>query len=305
MHYTALPDRALLAVAGEETVSFLQGLVSNDVAKLKEGAMMYAALLSPQGKFLHDFFMVRRGEAILLDIDTSRLSDLLQRLILYKLRSKIHFTKLENEIVAAAWQEEFPSRQREESGEGGNNEASPPYIPPASGGDNIFSDPRLPELGYRMIGGAEPIKTITQHWQQATPEAYDRMRLALGVPGTQDFVPDRSLLLEFGFEELHGVDFNKGCYVGQEVTARSKHRAQLRKGLYQVKGMAELPPAGTQVMAGGIEVGQLRTHQGESGLAVLKSEDVEKAAAAGTPLTAANVTIASAVVPRWIASRSD
>ncbi len=281
MHYALLPQRALMSLFGEDTVPFLQGLVSNDVTKLKEGAAMYAALLSPQGKFLHDFFLYKRGEAILLDIDKARLPDLVQRLKMYKLRSKVAIEVLpESEGVVAVW-----------------------GIPSPLRGEELFADPRLPELGCRIVGDRAKIKTFCEEkkWQAVASDAYDRMRLELGVPdGARDMIIDRSFLLEFGFEDLHGVDFNKGCYVGQEVTARSKFRAQLRKSLYQVKSDgAELPPPGTRVTAGGTEIGELRSHSGDTGLAILRIEEVGKATA---PLMAAGVTIASAAIPNWIAS---
>lgn len=265
MLYSLLPQRALISLSGADAEIFLQGLVSNDVHKLKPGMAMYAALLSPQGKFLHDFFLYRRGDAILLDADKARLPDLLARLSLYKLRAKVAIETLpESEGIIAMWEEKN----------------SPPYVLPAGGGNILVSDPRLPPLGYRLIGDAEKIKTFAaaQGWKEETPAAYDAMRIGLGVPdGAYDMIIDRSFLLEFGFEYLHGVDFSKGCYVGQEVTARSKHRAQLRKSLYQVKSAgAELPPPETKIMAGETEIGQLRSHAGSIGLAVLKVEEAAK-----------------------------
>lgn len=281
MFYSILLKRALISISGADADAFLQGLISNDIHKLKSGAAMYAALLSPQGKFLHDFFLARRGDAILIDIDRERRADLLQRLAMYKLRSKVDIAALpESEGVIAAWGEEIAGME--------------------------FPDPRLRELGYRLIGGTAQAEKACKGkgWREVAPDDYERMRLTLGVPdGARDMVIDRSFLMEFGFEDLHGVDFSKGCYVGQEVTARSKHRAQLRKFLYQVKsGGAELPPPGTKVTAGESEAGELRSHAGDIGLAILRIEEVEKAAGAGVPLAAGGVTIASANFPKWIAS---
>lgn len=262
MFYTTLTNRAVLAVSGADAESFLQGLISNDMRKLAPGTMLYAAMLSPQGKFLHDFFLGRSGDTILIDCDAARVNDLVSRLTLYKLRAAVTIEKL-SEPVIAAW--------------GGKTEQG-------------YTDPRLPEMGYRIIGAAD-----TKGWQQADIAAYEKHRLELGIPdGAQDVLIDKSFLLELGFEQLHGVDFNKGCYVGQEVTARSKFRGQVRKHIYQVKAASELPPLGTKILQDGAEVGELRSHAGNIGLAIIRIEAVEK----NTPLTADGAAI-SASFPTW------
>jgi folate-binding protein YgfZ len=272
MFYTPLLQRSVLAVSGADAESFLQGLISNDIRKLAPGTMLYAAMLSPQGKFLHDFFLARRGDAILMDCDGARVNDLVSRLTLYKLRAQVAIERL-SENMGALW--------------GSNSALSTQHSA------LIFPDPRLAEMGYRIIGAID-----TSEWQQADIAAYEMHRLTLGVPdGAQDMLIDKSFLLEVGFEQLHGVDFNKGCYVGQEVTARSKFRGQVRKHLYQVQGERELPPLGTKIMQDGAEVGELRSHAGTIGLAIIRIEAVEK----NTPLTADGVTI-SASFPSWVRS---
>jgi folate-binding protein YgfZ len=262
MYFTPLPQRSVLAVSGTDAESFLQGLISNDLRKLAPDAMLYAAMLSPQGKFLHDFFLTRRGDMILMDCDGARANDLVSRLTLYKLRAAVTIEKL-SEPVIAAWD--------------GKTEQG-------------FPDPRLPEMGYRIIGTAD-----TKDWQKADVVAYEKHRLTLGIPdGAQDMIIDKSFLLELGFEQLHGVDFNKGCYVGQEVTARSKFRGQVRKHIYQVQGEDELPPLGTKILQDGVEVGEVRSHIENIGLAILRIEAVEKK----SPLTA-NAKIIAASFPIW------
>jgi len=244
--YCILPNRAFLRISGDDAVPFLQGLVSNDVTKLAQQGILYAALLSPQGKFLHDFFLIAHDGAILIDCEKSRRDDLVKRLSLYKLRSKVIIEPVAM-TVAAIWDEEIKTS-----------------------GD-IFQDPRLPPLGYRIIG-----ETIQREYP-APFDAYEKLRLSLGVPdGSRDMIPDKTLLLECGFEALHGVDFNKGCYVGQEVTARSKFRAQLRKSLYKITGDAPLPPSGTEITAAGTPIGECRSASGTIGLAILRMEEVEK-----------------------------
>jgi len=280
MAYAFLHERGLIGLSGEDAREFLQGLVSNDIRRLQEGGAVYAALLSPQGKFLHDFFIALRGGIFFLDVDKVHLPNLMQRLNLYKLRSKVTIAEEKNSAVAAIWDAEFSIKNSEFS----------------------FPDPRLRQLGYRIMGNAEVIeqRCQAQHLQAGD---YDRMRLELGVPdGARDMVADKSLLLEFGFEDLHGVDFNKGCYVGQEVTARSKHRAQLRKFIYQVKAHETLPPAGTPVFLGETEIGQMRSSSENIGLALLKLADVEMAEKSNKELYAGAISL-KATLPQWVIHR--
>jgi folate-binding protein YgfZ len=266
MRYTPLPQRGLLTISGEDAGAFLQGLISNDIKKLAEGRPLYAALLSPQGKYLYDFFLIQTPEAILLDGEKERLPQLLQLLTLYKLRSKVTLSSKEG-AVTAAW----------------GDAISPIGLP----------DPRLPALGFRLYGEDAPTT-----WEKATPEAYDAMRLNLGVPdGSRDFLIDKTFLLEAHFEALHGVDFNKGCYVGQEVTARSKFRGQVRKSFYRVESAAALPAPGPPVMLGAEAAGEMRSSAGSIGLAVLRTDAV----AQGADLTAAGQKI-TAISPAWAAA---
>lgn len=268
MAYATLPDRGLLAVGGEDRIAFLQGLVSNDVLKLARQGILYAALLTPQGKFLHDFFLMERDGAVWIDADAARLEDLLQRLTRYRLRSKVSFERMDNYGVAAVWDKDAPA---------------------AAGGVVVYRDPRLTSMGYRMIG---PKDALPQRGQ----DDYESHRIALGVPqGGSDLIPDKSFILHFGFEALHGVDFNKGCYVGQEVTARSKHLGRLRKAVYRVEGDTALPAAGTAVHRGNIAAGELRSVKGTLGIALLNIEEVEKPAA----LRCGDVPIRVSV-PEWM-----
>lgn len=259
--YAILPQRGVISVLGDDRVDFLQGLVTNDVRKLSGGHALYAALLSPQGKFLHDFFLISRGDAILIDCDKAQLPTLLKRLSMYKLRSKVSIEATDMG-VAAAWGTSAP--------------------------EHGFADPRLPELGFRIIGDVATA--------DASEEDYERHRLMLGVPdGARDMIENKSLLMEFGFEDLHGVDFSKGCYVGQEVTARSKHRGQVRRFIYSVRAGEALPPAGTKVTLDGAEVGEIRSSLGETGLALLRVEAVQKAEA----FQCGNTRL-KASLPEWV-----
>ena len=210
-------DRTVLRIAGPDARDFLQGLVTNDVRRLDQGPL-YAALLSPQGKYLFDFFLVADGlDAVLLDIKADRAAALAQRLGRYRLRANVAIAADRRVVVVGA--------------------------------------------GGTVLAAA---------------------RVARGVPETGvELLPDDSYILELGFERLHGVDFRKGCYVGQEVTARMKHKAELRKGLARVRIEGALPPPGTAILAGDRPAGTLHTAADGEGLAYLRFDRAEGPLTAG------------------------
>jgi folate-binding protein YgfZ len=274
--YATLPARGVLEIAGADRIAFLQGLVSNDVAKADPAHAVFAALLTAQGKYLHDFFILALGEALYLECEAARLADLKKRLSIYKLRAKVTLTEAsERFIVAAAW---------------GDGALAKLGLPATAGAAKEFSggiayvDPRLAEMGARFLlsrGGENKIEALG--FSRADATAYDRHRLALGVPdGSRDLVPEKSILLENGFEELNGVDFGKGCYMGQELTARTKYRALIRKRLVPVSVDGPLPAPGTIVMAGEQEAGELRSGADGMALALLKIDTLGGTLSAGS-----------------------
>ena len=279
----------MLEVSGADRRDFLQGLVSNDVAKATSERALYAALLTAQGKYLHDFFIVAIGESLYLDGEAARLADLQRRLGLYKLRAKVSLAAASDRyIVAAAF---------------GDGALAALGLPAERGaaasfaGGGAYVDPRLAELGARVLlpraTGATPI--IERGFRAGDIAAYDRLRLSLGVPdGSRDLVLDKSILLESGFDELNGVDWQKGCYVGQELTARTKYRGLIKKRLMPVAIDGPLPPPGTPVMAGDQEAGEMRSGRDGVGLALLRLEAV----AASKPLTAAGAKL-TPQKPAW------
>jgi folate-binding protein YgfZ len=245
-------DRAVLRVSGPETRDFLQGLVTNDVQRLDQGPL-YAALLSPQGKYLFDFFLVAAGAEVLVDVDADRAAALAARLGMYRLRARVE-VEPSDLIVAVGLGE-----------------------PTALG----FSDPRHPELGWRAVGPDPDL--LLAGVEQLDPAELDARRIALGVPATGvELVPDDSYILEMGFERLNGVDFRKGCYVGQEVTARMKHKTELRKGLVRVRLDGPAPPPGTDIVAGGRSTGTLLSSAGGLALAFLRFDRANGLLTAGT-----------------------
>lgn len=233
--------RAILELTGSEAQDFLQGLVTNDIRKLDQG-LVYAAMLTPQGKYIADFFLARHGEAVLLDVDDSLAPQLLQRLTMYKLRADVTITQSALQVARGTG-------------------------PMPKGG---LADPRHPDLGWRLYG-AEGGDDGTD---------WDAIRVAHCIPETGIELSPDTFILEAGFERLNGVDFRKGCYVGQEVTARMKHKTELRKGLATVvvEGMASV---GTQITSGGKPTGTLFTQSGGRGIAYLRFDRSEGPMQAG------------------------
>jgi len=259
MKIAALPDRAVLEISGEDRVAFLQGLVSNDVTKARADQALWAALLTPQGKWLADFFVITTNDVLLLDVEAAQLAMLIQRLSRFKLRAKVALRDASADWrVHAAW-----------------GEGAPPEGLAAR-------DPRLPEAGWRVLAG-----TILPTNASATD--YAAHRLSLGLPdGSQDMESEKSVLLEGGFDELHGISWTKGCYMGQELTARTRYRGLLKRRLVPVTIDGPAPGRGTPVVtADGAEAGEMRSSQGAQGLALLRLEWLDKGAlmAGGARLT--------------------
>ena len=225
-------DRTVLRISGDEARDFLQGLVTNDVKKLDEG-LVYAAILTPQGKYIADFFLVpETGGAVLMDLATPLAADVMKRLKLYKLRAKVEI-------------EETALQVRRGTG-------------PAPEG--AFADPRDARLGWRLYG-AEGGDDGSD---------WDALRVAACVPESGVELTPETFILEAGFERMNGVDFRKGCYVGQEVTARMHHKTELKKGLatVEVEGTA---PVGTPIeSAEGKAAGTLLTQAGGRAIAHLR-----------------------------------
>lgn len=281
--YIALEDRGVLAISGPDARSYLQALVSNDMEKISASRAIYAVLLTPQGKFLHDFFIAARGEALLFDCEGARAEDLARRLTFYRLRAQAKIESLsESHGVFALIGDDQP--------DGG-----------AFAGGVVFHDPRLVAMGARAIlprdGAVAALEAAG--FTAAPPADYERLRLRHGLPdGSRDIQIEKGFLLENGIDDLHGVDFDKGCYIGQELTARTKHRATIRKRLLRVDIDGPLPPPGAPVMLGDKRAGEMRSGQGSLGLAMLRLESIDQAATSGEPLICAGATL-TPVKPDW------
>ena len=240
INLTQLPERSVIAVEGDDRVAFLQGLVSNDMEAVRPGHAVWAALLTAQGKWLADFFVFADAEALLLDCESAQIPTLIQRLSRYRLRMKASLRAVPELFVHVAW----PSR------------------PDVAG--IMVPDPRLPDFAWRVLSPELLAAT-------ATPDDWDRYRLAAGLPdGSKDMEPDRSVLLEAGFDELQGVSWSKGCYMGQELTARTKYRGLVKRRLVPVVVEGPLPPPGSPVLRDGVDVGTMRSGRDGIGLASLR-----------------------------------
>ena len=263
-----LPDRAVLALAGADRVAFLQGLVSNDVTEAVAGRAVWAALLTPQGKWLADFFILAAPDRLLLDVDAAQAEDLLRRLARYRLRAAVTLSACPDWAVYAAWDD-------------------PPTELPSTA--IAAPDPRLSQAGWRILS-PDPVPTT------ADSADWDRHRLALGLPdGARDLEADKSVLLEAGFDELHGVSWTKGCYMGQELTARTRYRGLVKRRLVPVTIAGPAPAPGTPILRAdtGAEAGTMRSARDGAGLALLRLD------ALAAPLRCGGATMV-AHPPGWM-----
>ncbi len=269
-----LEDRGVVSVAGADAASFLQGLLTNDVERLEPSEARYAALLTPQGKILFDMIVVRApdadGAAYLLDCAAAQAADLAKRLGFYKLRAKVAVAdESAGRAVAAFW--------------GGE--------PAPIEGGLLYPDPRDPRLGWRAIV-PRPIAAALGSEHAAE---YEGLRIGVVAPKAGvDFAYGDAFPHDANLDLLNGVDFDKGCYVGQEVVSRMKHRGTARRRIARVKLAGPPPMPGTPVLDRELAVGTLGSSSGREALALLRLDRVEDAAAAGRTLSAADVGVALA-----------
>jgi folate-binding protein YgfZ len=244
-----LSDRSVMLIEGADATLFLQGLITNNVALLAQQRAIFSAFLSPQGKFLYDFFVVQGADGLLLETEARQMEGVLALLTKYRLRAKVQFSLLPQWQVYAGWEEESP------------------ILPDAV----MYEDTRHSTMGWRMIS-QQPI----MHAENVT--AYHAHRMQVGIPeGWHDLHYDKSFVLEYGYDALHAIDFSKGCYVGQEVTTRTKYRGVVRKKIVKVQATdGTLPESGTPIISdAGVTVGEMRSHVGMQGLALCRTQEIQ------------------------------
>lgn len=261
-----LSHRGVLRIGGEDRRVFLQGLISNDIGLCTPEKPIYAALLTPQGKFLHDLFIYDAGDALLVDCEAARADDLLQRLSTYKLRAKVTLENLSGQKQVWAFRED---------GAG-------------------LPDPRLPALGSRGIFDQ------AAGFQSEDSALYDRHRLRLGVPeGSRDLIVGKSTLSDGNFDFLGGISWTKGCYVGQELTARMHHRALVKKRMFPVRISGAAPAPGEVLRFKDQDIGEMRSANDDIGLALLNVDAVKTMITDHTALPCGAASLVP-FLPEWL-----
>jgi tRNA-modifying protein YgfZ len=271
-----LPDRGMVKVSGDGARDFLNGLVTSDVTLLRPGLGRFGALLTPQGKITADFLITEapsgHGGGFLMDCPRALAQPLTEKLGFYRLRAKVAIENLSDSLgVLAAW------------------DGDPSVTP-----DLAFADPRNIALGWRILVPEELAQKVADliGAELIDSAAYEAHRIASGVPrGGLDFIYGDSFPHETNMDRLHGVDFEKGCYVGQEVVSRMQHRGTARTRTVRILLENFSPEPGTTIFAGDKPVGTLGSTSGQNGLALIRSDRVVDALAAGVPLTAGGLAI--------------
>jgi len=269
-----LEDRGVVRVTGADAEALLQGIVTNEMGLLAGQPAIHAALLTPQGKILFEFFVGKADSGFLLETAREQAATLVQRLTMYKLRAKVTIEDASREFaVAACW-----------------NGAPLPELPRQA--VLAFEDPRLAALGTRaLIDVRHSADAESGQFEQASPEDYHAHRIALGVPeGGKDYRLGDTFPHEANLDQLHGISFSKGCFVGQEVVSRMQHRATVRKRVMPVEGEAPLQ-SGTEITTGSASIGVIGSVSGTRGLALVRLDRAAEAAAKGEPLTTGNIVV--------------
>jgi tRNA-modifying protein YgfZ len=271
-----LPDRGVVKVSGEDARDFLNGLVTTDVTQLRPGLGRFGALLTPPGKITADFLITEapagHGGGFLIDVPRALAQGLADKLGFYRLRAKVAVENLSDSLgVLAAWDGE-------------------PAIKP----DLAFADPRHGALGWRILVPSELAQKAADliGAEMLDSSAYDAHRIGSGVPrGGLDFIYGDAFPHETNMDRLHGVDFDKGCYVGQEVVSRMQHRGTARTRTVRIIVDGPAPEPGAVLLAGDKPVGTMGSTSGDRGLALIRTDRATDALAAGIALTAGGVAI--------------
>ena len=284
IQYVKLP-REIIAISGADNRTFLQGLVSQDMEQISAAKSVYSALLTPQGKYLHDFFVVQSAHTLLVDCEAGRGADLIRRLSRFRLRADVQLEPRDDLCVFAI----FGDGAHEQMG----LSTAPGQTTPIAGG-LALTDPRIPALGCRLIGPEAEVLGWLAQAQLAGGEfeAYDALRISLEVPdGSRDMDIEKSTLLESNFDILNGIDWEKGCYMGQELTARTKYRGLVKRRLtaFRATHMSQIP--GEPVLMGEQKVGEIRSRSGDHLLVSIRLDALDSGpdglTAKGEPLVLA------------------
>ncbi|OYX94295.1 MAG: glycine cleavage system protein T [Caulobacter sp. 35-67-4] len=238
-----LPSRAVIALSGPDWRSFLQGLITQDVETLTPGELRLGAILTPQGRLLYDLFIAGTQDGALLDVAAQHREAIILRLTMYRLRAKVEIAPSDLTVTAI-----FPADEALKADEG------------------FYRDPRLPQLGARAYGlAAEPT---------TDEDVYDAHRLALGVPGPADWLTDKTYPIEANFDLLNGIDFKKGCFVGQETTSRMKRRGTIKTRMAPITFDGPPPAFGAEILAGELRAGEVLSGRDGRAMAALRLDRI-------------------------------
>jgi folate-binding protein YgfZ len=278
-----LPDRGVVSVTGADAAKLLQGVITNDMDHIASQGALHAGVLSPQGKILFEFFVVPSPDGYCLETARTKAAELAERLKMYRLRADVDIKDASADYtVAAVW--------------GGGE-----YAPRGDGPAPVwFADPRLPTLGHRELA------TLRSDWalgaedaDSATQEDYHAHRIGLGVPeGGKDYAFGDAFPHEALFDQLNGVSFKKGCYVGQEIVSRMQNRGTARRRIVPVVAEAALPASGAAITAGGVEIGTLGSVDGVRGLAPIRLDRAAEFIDKGETLRAGDIAV-RIDIPSW------
>jgi folate-binding protein YgfZ len=258
--FAHLQSRSLIALGGEEWRSFLQGLITQDVDTLAEGEARFGALLTPQGRLLYDLFVVANGDGAWLDVEAEQRDALMMRLTMYRLRAKVTIAADETPVSVLFAEDGVPAKPQE---------------------GHWVADPRLPALGWRGYGVEAPTGAAVVG--EAEREA---QKLRLGVPGPADWGSDKTYPIEANFDLLNGIDFKKGCFIGQETTSRMKRRGVIKSRMLPLHFDGPAPTPGTEVLAGDLRAGVVTSSRDGGGIGLFRLDRIEgDLSAGGRPLT--------------------
>ena len=298
--HAALPSRALIAIGGPDWRSFLQGLITQDVETMAPGEARFAALLTPQGRLLYDLFVVERADGAWLDVEAAHGDAILQRLMMYRLRAKVELAADDTPVSVL-----FSAHPREsgdpgffrgdvstgEASGGGSSETQNTWVPAFAGMSGFVRDPRLPELGWRGYGATPPAGAV-----EADEAVREAQKLALGVPGPADWGSDKTYPIEANFDLLNGIDFKKGCFVGQETTSRMKRRGQIKSRMLPIRFDGPPPPPGSEILARDLRAGEVLSGADGGAMALLR---LDRALGATLTVNGRPVTVKQ---PKWFAT---
>jgi folate-binding protein YgfZ len=264
--YAALPSRALIAIGGPDWRDFLQGLITQDVETMAPGEARFGALLTPQGRLLYDLFVVEREGGAWLDVEAEHRDAVIQRLTMYRLRAKVEIAANDAPVSIL-----FPG-------------------PDGEPGEGWARDPRLPELGWRGYGASPPAGAVL-----ADESVREAQKLRLGVPGPADWGSDKTYPIEANFDLMNGIDFRKGCFVGQETTSRMKRRGQIKSRMLPIRFEGSPPAPGSEVLAGELRAGEVLSGADGGAMALVR---LDRALGGGLTVDGRPVTLEQ---PAWFA----